>query len=479
MSNLSRKPHWQRERALLLHARFAALELAVANGARIDDQVDALSRELQGHELILTGGDGEILEARELKASKPTLYRALKRWRDGGRTPSALGFDYRSGGASLPMPEDLKSHIRMLCSESTGGRNKHGLAPATYARDQIHKAWKAGESVPGLGTWQEWWAAYRSGHQMPDTAPEFPWSDKTIRNHAGNKALREAGNRGLAAARNKFPRMELDYSQLRKAELFTLDDVRLDVAAINEFTGQVVTVTAYIMMEVGSRRIVSYIVRDGSAIKSRDVDALISAGLEVTGIGVGYTTKILFERGTVACSDELKAILEGGTGNRIQVRRTGMVEGINWIGAAADQKKGNAAGKAVIESFNRWLHHRLLGLPGQRGNTADNSPANLGIEKRDQINGGFDKKRGKARKPLSERSLVERTELLSRFKRQAAIHGIDCDLEFPMLTVAQLDAEVHRAIEAHNTEPGHGYQGHHQRVQIEVSPGVYQDLSPS
>lgn len=484
--SLAQTTDWQRQRATLLHREFLALEIACANGARVDAELTALSTKLRKIVLSVSDHRGKVVHSKPLNAGKAALYRALKSWRDGGRSISALLLKYNSAGNHATMPADLRRECRRLASVASGGRNKDGLAPVTFVERELKKHWAEGEHIPGLGTWQEWWSLQpeTAALPLPEIAPDFPFSYKTIERHSGHTALRKLGNVGMASALKELPYIERDYSQLRKAELFTLDDVRIDIVAVDEFTGQVVTVKCYIMMEVGSRFIPAFILRSGKEILAKDVRCLISAGLAQTGIGVGYKTVLLFERGTLACAEELKGFLEGTSEGRIAVRRTGMIEGVRWIGAAADKARGNAAHKAVIESFMRSLHYRLLHLPGQRGNNMDNTPTNLAVEDRDQLRKTKGEKRGSLngdrkpsrRDPIKD-SLVRRVENLSRFKTTAEIHGFACDIQFPLLTVAQLEHEVQCAIEAHNHEPGHNYQGHHQHVMLRGPGGTWSPLN--
>lgn len=486
-THLCRTSEWQRERAKLLDREFRAFELAVSNGAKVDAEMTAISQRLQGTVFEITDAKGNVKRRKKLSAGKATLFRALAEWREGGRTYSALILDYHSAGHHTPIPDQLAAEIRRLASESTGGRNKDQLAPATYARDELKKAWRAGESIPGVGTWQQWWRLNpaTAGLPLPDSIPDFPWSDKTITRHVGHVAIRKIGNVGYAAAKKHLPQVERDYSQLRKAELFTLDDVRLDLVAIDEFTRQVVTVEAYIMMEVGSRMIVSFVLRSGTRAKvlQSDVRALVASGLAVTGLPIDYKCILLFERGSLACSDDTKEFLEGVSEGRIEVRKTGMIDNVRWIGEAADKSRGNSAGKAVIESFNRSLHYRLLHLPGQRGNNRENEPANLGVSDRDRLKGSgeekgrVDRTRRAGTRDAADDSLVVYAERLGRFKRTAERHGFECDIQIPLLTVAQLEAEVQKAIDAHNNDPGHNYQGHHRRAMIQTPGGVWKPLN--
>jgi hypothetical protein len=283
------------------------------------------------------------------------------------------------------------------------------------------------------------------------------------------KAISRMGNLGDAAAQKHLPSMERDYSQLRKCELYTLDDVRLDLVCLDELSGKVVEMIAYILMEVSSRSIVSFVCKPEGAIRAEDVDELLACGLQTEGygLGVGYTTHIWFERGTIACSEAAQKVLESFSEGSLKIHRTSMDGGrVRWRGAAADKATGHAAGKAVIESFNRNLHRRLEHLPGQRGNNFANQPANLGV--------------GDAKVKDASRSRKETlraaTELLAQFRLTAIAAGADAKLKLPILTSSQVVMAVRSAIQEHNTTRGHSMQGFHTIREAEVSPGVWREL---
>ncbi|HEX4084347.1 MAG TPA: hypothetical protein VHY22_05515, partial [Chthoniobacteraceae bacterium] len=299
---------------------------------------------------------------------------------------------------------------------------------------------------------------------------EFPWSYRTVLRKKPGKAMRALGNLGIAAHKAQAAYVSMDYSRLRKCELYTLDDVRLDILAIDEATAKPVEIVVYVLMEAASRLIVAYILKPAAAIRASDVDELLAAGLQTPGFGIGadYVTHILFERGSTACSEGAQRVLETVLGElvingaplpRIRVHRTGMNGGVRWIGAPRDKASGNAAGKGVIESFHRRLHSALLHLPGQRGNNRDNQPASLGMESSESFTAG---------------GLAAEAQKLAQFQIAADAVGSRCALRLGMLYVRQLADCVRDAIKAHNGEAGHAYRGHGSHHEAEIAPGVWQ-----
>lgn len=457
-------PRWQTERACILHREFGDIELMIrCEGLSLVALLGDLAARLSGS--TLDGGK------RTLKASQGTLVRLWYVWDSAGRKASALLPDYKRPPHVRQMPDELCAEIQRLASGQTGGRDKHGNGiEGASIRKLLAKKWMGGESLPGIGSWRDHWARTQPGCPLPTVVPEFPWSTKTVVRKMGTKAVRSMGNRGRAAANKHLPTMERDYSKLRKCEYYTLDDARADLVAIDELTGRVVSVLLYLFMEVSSRQIVCFMCKPKNAIKAEDVDELLAHGLQTDGFGIGvdYTTHIWFERGTTACSQAAQAVLEAGSEGRIKIHRTGMDGGTRWIGAARDKSSGHANGKAVIESFVRNLHRRLIHLPGQRGNNFANQPANLGV--------GESEVKDPSKRD-ADGTIKAEAERLAQFKLTAMAAGASADLKLPLLTVTALQRHIAEHLRAHNNDRGHGMQGFHTITEAEVGPGVWLQVS--
>jgi hypothetical protein len=455
-------PTWQRQRIAILHSAFSALATAVqCEGAAVVDGLKTIA--LRYHGTQLDGGK------RALKCKYGTLTRLWYDWDQGGRKASALLPEYGSTNTHA-MPDLLVKEIQRLATVQSGGRDKNqkGVEGKAIWKD-LDKRWRAGQPLPGLGTWQEWWTANRPSLPLPSITPDFPWCARTVVRATGAEALKKWGNIGRAAANKHLPSLDRDYSKLRRCELYTLDDVRLDFVAIDEITGRVVDMMAYILMEVSSRCIVAFMVKPQDAIKAEDVDELLARGLQADGygVGVGYQTHIWFERGTVACSEAAQMVLETFSDNAIKIHRTSMDGGVRWVGAAADKASGHSAGKAVIESFNRNLHRRLLGTPGQRGNTFANQPANLGVGERSAQDAS----------KSSRRTAKFEAEKLAQFRLTAMAAGADARIKLPFLTATEAQRVVAGAVADHNAARGHSMQGFHRLTEAEIAPGVWQEVS--
>lgn len=455
-------PSWQRQRVSIICAEFQKLHDAIAHeSAPLVAGLVSIQGRIDGTPL----DDGR----HELSASYKTLVRLWYQWQANGRKVNALLPRYTSSKHKGMMPDLLINEIQRLASNNTGGRDKdaNGMEAGQIYKHLV-RAWKSGKALPGIGTWQDWWETHHPTLRAPSQAPDFPWCKKTVERKMPPKAISLMGNVSNAAALKKLPSIDRDYSKLRKCELYTLDDVRLDFVCLDELTGKVVEMVAYILMEVASRSIVAFVVKPDGAIRAEDVDELIAHGLQADGygVGVGYTTHIWFERGTVACSEAAQRVLEQFSDGAIKIHRTSMDGGVRWIGSAADKSSGHSAGKAVIESFNRNLHRRLIQLPGQRGNNFGNQPANLGM--------GDSHIKDASRS--SKVTLRAATEKLAQFKRTAMAAGMDAKLKLPLLTSSQGLQAVAAAVRDHNSERGHTMQGFHTIMEAEVGPGSWREV---
>lgn len=446
-------PKWRRERALLLDKHFRLL------APRLSDKLCKLSAGLDN---IVIALDGQTVGGKALKLTQATLRRAWKRWIAGGKTPIALDHEYKSGASHVS--NDL---IRELQRRST----QPGCKEHSVAIDSLIQDWKAGKELPGIGTWQDlWMSSKRTRHlPLPDEAPDFysiVASRTTLYRYAPDAPTKTAGNLGRSKAKNLLPCVRLNYTRLRKGELYTLDDVRLDLVVIDDATGHVTTITCYILMEVGSRYIAGYVAKPSESIKAEDVDELLAYGLNTLGVGDGYVTHILFERGTIACSEAAQLVIEGMTEGEIKIHRTGMVGGVQWVGNPSERRTGNSSAKGCIEAFNHQLHLLLKALPGQRGNHYDTQPSTLGFTGARNKDGSHQTHKG---------SLVEQSERLAQFEIKS---GRRLKLNLGMLYWHELDVLLRQAIKRHNTEPGHNYSGHGQRRERETAPGVWERLNP-
>jgi hypothetical protein len=458
-------PEWQRERAERLDAICREIEGTPKRGrlAVMERAIEQYS----GGRLANGARDPKVL-----RLSGPTLRRALSQWRNNGRTAQAFELGYTTT-SRREVPRDLIFEWQKRLT--TPGTTHAGHKSAATVYKQLKEDWKAGFSIAGLGTWQEWSQAQQrpqpgtltppngcAGDSVHDTRagsarytgriPEFPFSYEAMLRYRPDVATAALGNLGIAAARDALSRLTRDSSGLRLCEVYVLDDVKADLVVLDDWSGslRLIEPTMYFMMEVGCRFIAGFVTRGTDAILQADVDALIAHVLGDMGIGNGYPTHILFERGMVACSEARQRFLEGMFPGRIFIHRTGMNGGAAYPGAYVDKASGKPCSKGMIEAFMRKLHLRLSALPGQTGSNqrvnGTSAPAEMDARKRE-------------------------AETLAAIEQRTGMK-----LETPVLRLSQFAELVRLAISDYNDDPDHGCQGFHQQLQMETAPGVWEDV---
>lgn len=427
-------PQWQRERAEKLHSICTTIEAAGKGhkGSAIENAVSSYD----GTQLL----NGKR-PPKSLRISGPTLRRMYDCWLNRGKNPQAFELGYTAPRKSVPRDVIIEWQRRLTSPGST--KTAHAIF------NEFRQEWRGGQSIAGLGTWWEWWAANRKDIPLPDQAPDFPFSYGALLRYRPDAVTTALGQEGLAAAEAALARITRDPSELRPCELFTLDDVKADVVVLDDWSGlmKLVEPTIYFMMEVSSRLIAGFVTRGTDAILQCDVDALIAHVLGDLGLGNGYPTHILFERGSVACSVARQNFLEGMFPGQIFIHRTGMHSGKAYPGAYVDKASGKPASKGMIEAFMRKLHLRLSTLPGQTGsNQRVNEPAELDARKRE-------------------------TDTLAAIEAATGVK-----LETPILRLSQFAVLVDLAVKDYNADRDHECAGFHKQLQREIQPGVWQDV---
>lgn len=430
MSDVTRITAIEQARAARLLAILHEINAEISDGAPRMNTVAKYAARHNGEEFTAPNG-----EKGTLRLSCKNLYRIFNEWE---ANPQAWSLVRKWSGGRTSIPSELVAEIRRRATQS-------GIPTASVAINSILKDWASGVSIPGVGTWREWWHANHASKPAPDRAPKFPWHPNTLYRYLPKKesALRAAGNLGISAALDYLVSVERDSSLLKPGEVYVLDDVRLDIVCHDVLTGKLTEARAYIMMDWGTRRIVAYTMRAGNALIEADVRALIARGLSSGGIRpVGEITHIFLERGTVALGEAAENLLTMLSDGRVKIHRTGMIGGERWKGAGADKPVGNFRGKAVIEVFMRKLHIMLGGLQGQRGNRYENQPRNLDFDgqKRNRRNG----------------TLGEYSEALAMLEKDSKGR---LRLELPYLWETELEEQLAAAIKEYNAARGHNMQG--------------------
>lgn len=234
--------------------------------------------------------------------------------------------------------------------------------------------WLMSREIPGLGV--------RQGNA------DFPLSKKHVRAFAASTGARRLGSHGNARFKTECaPFIHTSTATLRPLELLVLDDTRIDLICHDDLNpSRLIELKAYLIMDVATRRILGFTVKEG-ALGKEDVSALLARVLRGFGLPSKYPMHIIFERGAVACAPASETLLTSLWPGRIVVHRTSMDGGSSTVASFWESRSGHWMGKAWIESFMRTLAILLERLPGQRGGHYRLQPATLGLKGREHATG--------------------------------------------------------------------------------------------
>ena len=267
--------------------------------------------------------------------------------------------------------------------------------------------WLMGREVPGLGV--------RQG------GADFPLTKKHVRAFAASTGARRLGSHGNARfVRECAPWIHTSTATLRPMELIVLDDTRIDLICHDDLNpSRLIELKAYLVMDVATRRILGFTVKEGSLGKE-DVSALFARVLRGFGLPSKYPMHIIFERGAVACAPASETLLTSLWPGRIVIHRTSMDGGNSTVASFWESRSGHWMGKPWIESFMRTLAILLEQLPGQRGGDYRRQPAQLGFKGREHSTGRllYDKGSGPLSTQMHEAALTAFADLAIQW-----IHG--------------------------------------------------------
>lgn len=297
-----------------------------------------------------------------------SLYYSYKKTRDW----RVLICKWRNGKAGLP--SEFVEHFRKRTEQN------HRDTSARAVMGQIKDEWARGESIPGYGTWREFFATQFPERDLPERWPYgfFPegWSKSNLYTKQSKKAERALARRGWAAAKRYLPHVVRDTSGLRFMELIVIDDFETDIVvqARNPLTGryEMVTCTGLLAMDVATRTTLAFALkprfRDEEsrrvAITRADVQFLLHSVFSTHGLPGDWGCTILCENASAAISDDVADMLESLFG--VQVGRTGMLAD-KVLANGFVPKGGKPWEKGWIESSFNIMGNHAGAFPGHKG----------------------------------------------------------------------------------------------------------------
>lgn len=314
-------------------------------------------------------------QLRALRGYGASNLRALfYKWQDNGWKSLARKFT----NGSAPLPAEFVEFFRALCE-----KNGRSLRQAMKA---MERAWFAGDSIPGFGTWREYFSTIYPERDLPSVCPGTPsgWGKSNLYTLQPTRATRALKTKGFAAAKAHLPSLIRDTGKLLPLQLVVIDDFEIDQLCYHPETRSICRMSGIVAMDVATRRIIGMILKprtvddDGKkqSITRAEVRLLLYGVLRDYGIPAHGMT-ILAENAAAAVTTELELTFKNLFGGRVAVSRTGVIDQAVLKHGFRDTG-GKPWLKGWIESFFNLMHNVAAGvLPGQKGANYLAKPANL------------------------------------------------------------------------------------------------------
>lgn len=243
---------------------------------------------------------------------------------------------------------------------------------------KLYRQWRAGEEIPGYGTWRDWWIM-KTDRPLPQACPpDLPrgWGYRNLTRQKPTRIERILTQRGVAAARTALPPIIGTREGMRFMEWVVLDDWRSDFRVMAgiprpcQLNGILaLDVSCGYAMRFGIRPDLPTERGTRENLCRSDTKAIIAGILSTYGYPTEYVCNIIVERGTATISEaDAAAISEltaQATGGQVKIHWTSMISG-NVFGFA-DRPLGNFLGKAWLESYFNLVHNEMAEVPGQIG----------------------------------------------------------------------------------------------------------------
>jgi hypothetical protein len=279
--------------------------------------------------------------------------------------------------AKITIPTETLDHWRA----GYIGNDKRGLLESWQTR--IIEALRKGESIPGLGTWQELHMKLHPFSVLPASCPwhihnaprGFSFSNFTRFKVA--KSVYKLGQKGEFAAWSELPEVRVDLSGLRCLEWVVFDDHRIDAfCLVEDGRGgfQVVEMWGVFAMCVATRRVIAFGLKpkieraDGTkmGITRNDVQHLMASILARYGMPKDYDMTFIVENAAAAVTPETERMLTRVSRGRIKIKRSGLHTSDAMI-SGFPEKWGNYRGKAWLESWFNLFEIGMGVVKGQMG----------------------------------------------------------------------------------------------------------------
>ncbi len=326
--------------------------------------------------------------------SPQSLYRKAAAWRRGGICALVDGRAARKAPAlALSGNRAFLAHWHdLVCS------NRRATRPAWSA---LVAQLRAGERIPGVGTWREIWAAENGGYQPPpgmpcpyaENTPPRGWSLRHLTRLKPDAFAIDAARHGLmAATMDRAPAVPRTREGLACGAVWQLDDMWYEQKVSYAGNRHAQRVVEYALLDALTGHVALRLMKpvrerdDGTRETLRSAWTRYVVAALVCCVGVAPEgCLIMGEHGTAASDPELDAALAECTGGRVRFGAGSILSGPLGEGLYGGRPKGNPRYKGRLEGFHALIKNELGGAPGSIGGGRGAEPEEAyGMDREDE-----------------------------------------------------------------------------------------------
>ncbi len=348
------------------------------------------------HAFLAAPPEGRALVAARLAAehaglrglSLKSLYRKAAAWRRREAERPGRGWEALVPAAAHAAPAGVAANAAFV--QFWRGLVLQNQRVSSRAWDKLLAHLRAGEAIPGVGTWRQLYAAEFPGREAPAVCPyragvllPAGWSKANLMRLLPSKWALTAARQGTLAASALLPSVPRTRAGLLRGQIVEIDDMWHDVKvrAADGAPAERCVELALLDVATGFR---SYLLKpirrrdDGTreVVMARMMPYLIGYWLIVQGYAPGGAT-VMGEHGTAAADKRLAAAVEAATGGKVRFLAGGKLSKPLAQGLWEGRPRGNFRFKARLEGNHSLLHDLLADVPGQVGKDRDAAPEDL------------------------------------------------------------------------------------------------------
>lgn len=318
--------------------------------------------------------------------SLKSLYRKAAAWRR--RRARGRGWEALVPAAAHAAPAGVAANAAFV--QFWRGLVLQNQRVSSRAWDKLLARLRAGEAIPGVGTWRQLYAREFPGREAPAVCPyragvllPAGWSKANLMRLLPSKWALTAARQGTLAASALLPSVPRTRAGLLRGQIVEIDDMWHDVKvrAADGAPAERCVELALLDVATGFR---SYLLKpirrrdDGTreVVMARMMPYLIGYWLIVQGYAPQGAT-VMGEHGTAALDRRLAAAVEAATGGKVRFLAGGKLSKPLAQGLWEGRPRGNFRFKARLEGSHSLLHDLLADVPGQVGKDRDAAPEDL------------------------------------------------------------------------------------------------------